>query len=90
VLGLAGAAAAHRLVRQPTPVLVLLARAGAGALLLGVAFGSARWAVDGGLEEDGAAGVVTTLSFLLGGVLFSLLGRSTTGGETCYSTARTR
>jgi hypothetical protein len=53
------------------------------------------WAA-GGLEEDGAAGVVTTLYFLLGGVLFRSLGRGpttlrgrgrrrTTGGDVRWS-----
>jgi hypothetical protein len=75
VLGLAGAAVARGLVRRRSRMLVLLARAGGAALLIGVAVGVGRWAVAGGLEDDGAAGVVTTLYFLLGGVLFWSLGR---------------
>ena len=74
LLGLAGAGVAYRLVRERRRVLTLLARAGAAALLLGVAVGTLRWAVEGGLDDDGAAGVVTTLYFLVGGVLFAMLG----------------
>ena len=53
---------------------MLLARGGGVALLIGVVVGVSRWLVDGGLDGDGAAGVVTTVYFLLGGVLFSVLG----------------
>lgn len=51
-----------------------MARAGGAALLLGVVVGTSRWIAQGSLEGDGAAGVVTTLYFLLGGVLFTALG----------------
>ena len=40
-----------------------------------MAFGAGRWLADGSLNGDGAAGVATTLDFLLGGVLFSALAR---------------
>jgi hypothetical protein len=80
VLGVVGAAVAHGLVhdwaaRLGRRRLVLLARAGGAALLVGVVIGAGRWLVDGTIEADGAAGVVTTLYFLLGGLLFSTLGR---------------
>jgi hypothetical protein len=39
-----------------------------------VVFGTGSWLLDGSLNGDGAAGVVGTLYFLLGGVLFSTLG----------------
>jgi hypothetical protein len=75
VLGLAGAAVAYGLRRERAPrPLRLLARAGAGGLLLGVVFGTGRWVADGTLGDDGAAGVAITLYFLLGGMLFSALG----------------
>ena len=79
LLGLLGAAVANGLVPGSRGLfghrrLVLLARAGGGALLMGVVIGVSRWLVDGGLDGDGAAGVITTVYFLLGGVLFSLLG----------------
>jgi hypothetical protein len=75
VLGLAGAAVARGLANgSRRPALILLARAGGAALLLGVAFGTGRWLADGSLDGDGAAGIVTTLYFLLGGLLFSALG----------------
>jgi hypothetical protein len=75
ILGLAGAAVAYGLVQQPCRrTLVLLARAGGGALLLGVAFGSARWLADWSLDGDGMSGVAITVYFLLGGILFSWLG----------------
>jgi hypothetical protein len=54
--------------------LIMLARAGGAVLLLGVVFGAGRWLVDWSLDGDGAAGVVITLYFLLGGLLFSMLG----------------
>jgi hypothetical protein len=75
VLGLAGAAVARGLARDPRRrMLILLARAGGAALLLGVAFGTGRWLADWSLDGDGAAGVATTVYFLLGGLLFSTLG----------------
>jgi hypothetical protein len=79
VLGLLGAAVAAGLVpgSRPRPgrrLLIPLARAGGAALLLGVAFSTGRWLVVGSLEGDGATGVVITLYFLLGGLLFSTLG----------------
>ena len=81
VLGLLGGAVALDLrpgarSRLKRRTLVLLARAGGGALLAGVVIGTTRWIVDGGLGGDGAAGVVTTAYFLIGGVLFSALGWS--------------
>jgi hypothetical protein len=54
----------------------VLARAGGAALLLGVVVGTSRWVADGSLAGDGAAGIITTLYFLLGGVLYSVLGWS--------------
>ena len=36
--------------------------------------GSGRWLVDGSLNGDGLAGIVTTAYFFAGGVLFSMLG----------------
>jgi hypothetical protein len=78
-LGLAGAGVAIGLAARGNPplverALVLLARAGGAALLIGVAAGSGRWLADGSLTGDGAEGVAITLYFLIGGVLFSLLG----------------
>jgi hypothetical protein len=77
LLGIAGAWVAMHLAlggggRAP----VLLARAGGAALLVGVAVGGGRWLADGSLGGDGAEGVAITLYFLLGGILFSLLGWS--------------
>ena len=74
VLGLAGAAVAYGLAREPDRRLLLLARLGAGALLLGVVVGVARWIADGSLDGDGAEGVIITAYFLLGGVLYAQLG----------------
>jgi hypothetical protein len=75
-LGLAGGAVAHGLAHgsRRRRALAMLARAGGLALLLGVAVGTGRWLAGGSLDGDGAAGVTTTLYFLLGGVLFSALG----------------
>jgi hypothetical protein len=78
-LGLVGAGVGIGLAERgnPPPVdraLVLLARIGGIALLVGVAAGTVRWMADGGLGGDGAAGVAITLYFLFGSVLFSLLG----------------
>ena len=67
VIGLAAAVVAHRNH-------VRLARIGGAALLVGVAAGTMRWLADGSLGDDGAGGVVITLYFLLGGVLFTVLG----------------
>jgi len=67
VIGLAAAVVAHRGHRR-------LARIGGAALLAGVAAGTARWLADGSLGDDGINGVIITLYFLLGGVLFTVLG----------------
>jgi hypothetical protein len=80
LLGIAGGAIAHAVDRGSAPgisrrTLVLLARAGGAALLVGVAVGTGRWLADGGVDSDGAAGLLITLYFLIGGVLFSALGR---------------
>jgi hypothetical protein len=79
LLGFAGAAVGHgfaggRGARPRHRTLLLLARAGGLVLLLGVAVGTRRWLVDGSVEADGTAGIVITLYFLLGGLLFSTLG----------------
>jgi hypothetical protein len=79
VAGLVGAAAAHGLY-QPWGTAVgrrrlrVLARIGAVALLLGVAIGIGRWITAASLGDDGAGGMVITAYFLLGGLLFALLG----------------
>jgi hypothetical protein len=73
-LGVAGAAVARGVIRAPRRTLVMLARAGGVVLFAGVVVGVGRWIADGGLNGDGAAGVVITAYFLLGGVLFSALG----------------
>lgn len=74
LVGLAAGAVAYQLGRRPHDrALLMLARAGGAALLLGVVFGTARWIGDGGLNGDGAEGVAITLYFLLGGVLFTRL-----------------
>lgn len=74
-LGLAGAAVAGGLGRgSRRRTLIMLARTGGAALLLGVVFGAGRWLADWSLDGDGAAGVVITLYFLLGGFLFSAIG----------------
>jgi hypothetical protein len=76
VLGLLGGGVAYWLHGRPSdPRLILLARAGGAALLAGVVVGVARWLSDGGIGDDGAAGVITTLYFLAGGVLFSAISR---------------
>jgi hypothetical protein len=82
LLGLIGAVVAYGLAHGPRArprrgLLILLARAAGAALLLGVAVGTGRWLADWSLDGDGAAGVVITLYFLLGGVLFSMLGWQT-------------
>jgi UDP-N-acetylmuramyl pentapeptide phosphotransferase/UDP-N-acetylglucosamine-1-phosphate transferase len=75
VLGLAGAAVAYGLDRdQCRRALILLARGGGVALLLGVLVGTLRWIDGGDLAADGASGLAITLYFLLGGFLFSGLG----------------
>ena len=74
VLGLAGAAVAYGLRAGGSTPLRLLARIGGVALLLGVVFGTASWIADGSLGDDGAAGLVITAYFLLGGVLYTRLG----------------
>ena len=68
LLGVAAAVVAHRRLALP-------ARIGGAALLVGVVVGTARWIVHGDLGDDGAAGVVITAYFLVGGVLFTALGR---------------
>jgi hypothetical protein len=74
-LGLVGARVAAGFWRDPIlPAEVILARVGGSVLLVGVGVGCARWLADGSLNGDGAAGVATTLYFLLGGALFALLG----------------
>jgi hypothetical protein len=78
-LGLVAAGVGIGLAERGNPplvdrVLVLLARAGGAALLIGAAVGTGRWVADGSLNGDGAEGVAITLYFLLGGLLFSLLG----------------
>jgi hypothetical protein len=81
VLGLAGAAVAHRGHRR-------LALLGAAALLAGVAVGVGRWIADGSLNGDGAEGVVITAYFLLGGVLFARLGMPGRGRSSLSLDAR--
>jgi peptidoglycan/LPS O-acetylase OafA/YrhL len=66
-IGLVAAVVAHR-------GHVRLARIGAAALLVGVAAGTTRWLTQGDLGDDGAGGVIITLYFLLGGMLFLRLG----------------
>ncbi|HEX6025363.1 MAG TPA: hypothetical protein VFZ00_25445 [Solirubrobacter sp.] len=66
-IGLVAAVVAHRGHRR-------LARIGGAALLAGVAAGTVRWLAQGDIGDDGAGGVVITLYFLLGGVLFTVLG----------------
>jgi hypothetical protein len=79
LLGLAGAAVAlgthqHWGIRIGYPRLRRLARLGGVLLILGVVVGVGRWIMDGSLGDDGAEGVVITVYFLLGGMLFSSLG----------------
>ena len=86
LLGVLGAVVAHGLDPSSRSLLarrthVVLARAGGAALLVGVVVGTTRWLVDGGLTGDGAAGVITTLFFLIGGVLFSTLGWRPSGRD---------
>lgn len=79
VVGLAGTAVAVGLY-EPRGGLIAwrrltrLARAGGLALLLGVVVGVARWVADGSLGDDGAAEVVITAYFFVGGLLYSRLG----------------
>jgi Protein of unknown function (DUF3995) len=87
-LGLVGAALAYglddrRRTARRSRTLTLLARAGGAVLLLGVAVGTGRWLAAWSLEGDGPAGIVTTLYFLLGGLLFTALGwrRDTPGPD---------
>jgi hypothetical protein len=88
-LGLVGAAVAQALVVGPRrPALVVLARGGAVALLLGVVVGALRWLEDGGLGGDGVAGVAITLYFLLGGLLFARLGWALTPPRRASDRAR--
>jgi hypothetical protein len=78
-VGLLGAAVGHGFAhgwgaRLGHRRLTLLARAGGAALVPGVLIGVGRWLGDGGVGDDGVSGVVITAYFLLGGVLFSMLG----------------
>jgi hypothetical protein len=76
LIGLASAGVALGLAQPPHRTLTRLARVGGTALLLGVAVGTGRWLVSWSLNGDGVAGVITTLYFLLGGILFLALARS--------------
>ncbi len=92
LLGLIGAAVAYGLAhgertRPRRASLILLARGGGSALLLGVAVGTGQWPANWSLQGDGAAGIVIPLYFLLGGVLFSMLGWRT-GRTNVTSTGR--
>jgi hypothetical protein len=76
MLGLVGAAvawarASHSHAHQRAAV--LLARVAGAALLLGVLGGSLRWITGDSLDTSG---IVITLYFLIGGVLYSMLGRA--------------
>jgi hypothetical protein len=79
LLGLAGAAVALGLCRPwgariGRRRLRALARLGSVVLLIGVAIGVGRWLAACSLGDDGLAGIVITAYFLLGGVLYALLG----------------
>jgi hypothetical protein len=89
LLGAVAALVAHRFLRAGPPPrrLTLVARTGGVVLLLGVALGVGRWLADGGLQGDGAAGVVITTYFLIGGLLFSMLGRPGDGAPPAGSGA---
>ena len=77
VLGLGGAAVAYGFLSgRRSRRLLLLARLGAAALLLGVVVGIGRWIAEGSLGGDGAGGIVITAYFLLGGVLYAQLARA--------------
>jgi hypothetical protein len=76
LLGFTGAGVARAAVDHPHPVFTRLARLGGAVLLLGVAIGAGRWLAQGSLGGDGAAGVATTLYFLLGGILFTAVARA--------------
>jgi hypothetical protein len=84
VLGLAGVAVAHGLY-QPWGARIgrlrlrRTALLGGLALLAGVVIGVGRWIAAGSLEGDGAAGIVITAYFLLGGALFTALGSRRSG-----------
>jgi hypothetical protein len=74
-LGLAGAAVGGALGRgSRRRILIMLARIGGAVLLLGVVGGAGRWLADWSLHGDGVQGIVITLYFLIGGLLFSALG----------------
>lgn len=80
-LGLVGAGVAHGLVhpwgtRVGRRALLRLARLASIALSLGVVVGVGSWLAAGSLEGDGLPGIVITAYFLLGGVLYALLGWS--------------
>jgi hypothetical protein len=72
VLGLVGAAVAR--LHEHGLHFTFLTRAGGIALLLGVAIGTGRWLAAGSLQGDGAEGIAITAYFLVGGILFTLLG----------------
>jgi hypothetical protein len=84
VLGLAGVAVAHGLY-QPWGARIgrlrlrRTALLGGLVLLVGVVIGVGRWIAAGSLEGDGAAGIVITAYFLLGGALFTALGSRRSG-----------
>jgi hypothetical protein len=76
MLGLVGAAvawarASHSHAHQRAAE--VLARVAGAALLLGVLVGSLRWIAGDSLDTSG---IVITLYFLIGGVLYSMLGRT--------------
>jgi hypothetical protein len=80
LLGIVAAAVAHRFADAAVPTapsrrLALVSRAGGAALLLGVGVGVARWLAEGSLDGDGASGIVITVYFLIGGLLFAVLSR---------------
>jgi hypothetical protein len=78
LLGLAGAAVALARVRTLAHrrATMLLARVGGAVLIFGVLLGSVRWIVGDGSPDVG--GSVITIYFLIGGLLFSALGRGRT------------
>jgi|GEM_PF-3996380 len=85
VLGIIGTAVAFSLARPNGSLesiisqrrAQLLARIGGGALLAGVVVGVGRWIASGSLGDDGVPGVIITAYFLVGGILYSILGWGT-------------